>query len=173
MADRSDARGVLVIGNFGTGKTSVIEELAELLESRDIRYAAIDLDWLGWFDPGDGTDDHGVSPVLLRNVDAVVGNYYEIGIRRFALARAMQTPRELADLQRTLAMPLTTVRLTLPIQEIERRLATATTSGRATDLAVAREWAANGVGAEIGDLEVANDRPIGEVALEIFRTLAW
>ncbi len=172
MADRPDARGVLITGTFGTGKTSVIEELAELLEARGVRYAAIDLDWLSWFDPGDASD-HGVSPMLLRNVDAVVGNYYESGVRRFALAGAVKTPNELGDLQGALAMPLTTVRLNLPIEEIERRLANAVTSGRANDLAVAREWTAGGVGAEVGDLEVTNDRPIGEVALEILTTLAW
>jgi adenylate kinase len=41
--------GVLVTGVYGTGKTSVCEELAELLESAGAAYGAIDLDWLTWF----------------------------------------------------------------------------------------------------------------------------
>ena len=56
MADRSDAEAVLVTGAFGTGKTSTIEEIADILEARGVRYGAIDLDWLSWFDPGSGGD---------------------------------------------------------------------------------------------------------------------
>ena len=86
MADRSDAEAVLVTGAFGTGKTSAIEEIADILEARGVRYGAIDLDWLSWFDPGSGGDHWAGTPVMLKNVDAVVGNYYDTGVRRFALA---------------------------------------------------------------------------------------
>ena len=40
--------GVLATGVYGTGKTSVCEQLAELLQSAGVAYGAIDLDWLGW-----------------------------------------------------------------------------------------------------------------------------
>lgn len=40
---------VLITGVYGTGRTSVCEELAERLESAGVAYGAIDLDWLGWF----------------------------------------------------------------------------------------------------------------------------
>jgi adenylylsulfate kinase-like enzyme len=70
VADRSDAQAVVITGAYGTGKTSLVEEIADILEDRGDRYGALDLDWLGWFDLGFG--DHGAGrPVMLKNVDAV------------------------------------------------------------------------------------------------------
>jgi adenylylsulfate kinase-like enzyme len=42
-----DVRALLLTGIFGTGKSSVAEEIAELLEASEQPFAAIDLDWLG------------------------------------------------------------------------------------------------------------------------------
>jgi hypothetical protein len=72
VTDRSDARAVVVTGAYGTGKSSLVEEIADILEHRRVRYGALDLDWLGWFDPGFGDGDHDAGfPVKLKNVDAV------------------------------------------------------------------------------------------------------
>jgi hypothetical protein len=172
VADRSDADAVLVVGIYGTGKTSVVEEIADILEDRGVRYAAIDLDWLGWFDPGFGDHSAG-APVMLKNVDAVVGNYYETGIRRFALAGAMESSADLDDLRGVLGMPMTVVRLTLPLDEIERRLSTSLTAGRHDDLQVARKWIAEGRGEGIGDIVIENDRPIREEAQQVVSALGW
>jgi len=49
------AEGVLLTGVYGSGKSSVAEEIAYLLEQRDERYALLDLDYLSW--AGIGTDD--------------------------------------------------------------------------------------------------------------------
>lgn len=172
MADRSDARALLLTGAYGTGKTSLVEEIADILEERDQRYGVLDLDWLGWFDPGFGEHDAG-RPVMLMNLDAVVGNYYDTGVRRFAIAGSIASPGELRDLQEALAMPVRAVRLTLPFDEIERRLSASVTAGRHDDVLVAREWLAEGRGEDVGDLVIENDRPVREVALEILSALDW
>lgn len=39
---------LVVTGAYGSGKSSVIEEIAVTLEGTDAPFAAIDLDWLGW-----------------------------------------------------------------------------------------------------------------------------
>jgi Ni2+-binding GTPase involved in maturation of urease and hydrogenase len=44
---------VLVSGVYGVGKTSLVEEMAYVLERRAQSYAAIDIDWLGWFSAED------------------------------------------------------------------------------------------------------------------------
>ncbi len=172
MTDRSDAQAVLFTGVYGTGKTSMVEEIADIMEERGVRYGAIDLDWLAWFDPGFGDHDAG-QPVMMQNVDAVVGNYHAAGIRRFVLAGAMSSVDQLDDLRAALSMPLTVVRLTVPIDEIERRLGASVTASRHDDLRVAKEWIATGRGEALGDLVLENDRPIREVALTVVSALGW
>ena len=173
MTDRSDARAALMTGVYGTGKTSVVEEIAVVLEERAVRFGVIDLDWLGWFDAGVPGDHDAGWLVKLKNVDAVVGNYYDTGVRRFALAGSIGTADQLDEMRHALAMPMMVVRLTLPIEEIEHRLSYSVTAGRDDDLAVARRWVAEGWGEGIGDLVIENDRPIRGVALEVLAALDW
>lgn len=42
----NDAAGAVVTGVFGVGKSSVIEEMVELLDQGGVPYRAIDVDWL-------------------------------------------------------------------------------------------------------------------------------
>ncbi|MEA2550945.1 MAG: hypothetical protein QOE25_714 [Actinomycetota bacterium] len=174
MADRTDAEAVLITGAYGTGKSSMVEEIATILEERGVRFGALDLDWLGWFDPGFGYGDHAAGwPVKLKNIDAIVGNYYDTGVRRFALAGSMESTDQLVDLGDSLGMSFTTVRLTVPIEEIERRLSIAVTTGRQDDRLVAKAQLAEGRGMGIEDLAVENDREIRPTALEILSALGW
>jgi hypothetical protein len=164
--------GVLVTGVYGTGKTSVCEELAELLESAGVAYGAIDLDWLTWFGIA-GLDSAAVRRVELANIATVVNNYVEAGVKRFVLAGAVRSNVELAAMRAVVPFPLKAVRLTLSIEDIERRLAVAVTVGRERDARNAARWLAEGIGADVGDLVIANDRPIGQVAEEILDWLRW
>ncbi|MEA2581551.1 MAG: hypothetical protein QOE83_2443 [Actinomycetota bacterium] len=177
MDGDAEPRALLVTGAMGVGKTSVIEELAELLEDRGLSYAAIDLDWIGWFAAPSRTDDEGpghlVTPVLLRNLDALVRNYLDAGVGSFLLARSIRERDEVDAVRGVMAMPLTVARLTLPFPEIERRLGSAVTSGRADDLAEAARWLAGSHGEGFEDFVVANDRPIREVATDILERLGW
>ena len=45
-----DAAGVVITGVYGVGKSSIVEEMAEMLEREAVSYGAIDVDWLWWFD---------------------------------------------------------------------------------------------------------------------------
>jgi hypothetical protein len=166
------AHAVLLIGPYGSGKSSVVEELASLLEERHLPYAALDLDWLEWFDAG-WDDDGAEREVMLRNLDAVVRNYRSIGIERFAMALTVESPEELASIRDTLAMPVLVVRLTAPIEVIEERLRGGTTSGRQVDLKWARTQVREGRGAGLEDVEIRSDRPIRDVALEVMDRLGW
>jgi len=164
-----EPRALLVTGAYGTGKTSLVEEIADIFEHGGVRFGAIDLDWLGWFDHG--SPDHAAGrSVLLRNLAAVVGNYRDAGMVRFAVAGTVTSRDDLDAIVATLAMPTWTVRLTAPIEEIERRLGTAVTAGRADDLEVARRQVASAAGEDVGDLVLASDRPVRELATEV---LAW
>ena len=169
MDDRLDAYALLVCGAYGTGKTSLVEEMADLLEGRGVRYAAIDLDWLGWFDTGQPDHDAGW-PVLLRNLDAVVANYHGEGVRRFLIAGTIGGPRR------------------SPTNSARRSGCRSRRCGsrcRSTRSGVARVGGHHGPRArprgrtgagrtgredDVGDLVVENDRPITETASSV---LAW
>ena len=55
--DQRGAEGVLLTGVYGSGKTSVAEEIAYLLEQRGETYALLDLDFLSWAGEGAGVED--------------------------------------------------------------------------------------------------------------------
>ena len=90
-------RAVLVTGVYGVGKSTVVAQMADLLEARGLTYAAHRPRLAGWAD--DGTqrrprDDR----MLLANLDAVVRNYRE---RRDRPLR----PRRLAGRRRRARAP--------------------------------------------------------------------
>jgi hypothetical protein len=163
---------VLITGVYGSGKSSVAEEIAAALEDHDVPYALLDLDFLAWFDTGGegGPTEHSM---MLTNLAALVGNYLAVGVRYFVLAKALRDGAELEDLRAGLPMPLKVVRLTVPLAQIEERLSRDPTTGRRDDLREAAVWVAASFGVGIEDLTVPNDRPIREVALEVLGWLGW
>jgi hypothetical protein len=100
---------VLLAGLFGTGKSSVAVEMADVLEKRGVPYALIDLDYLCWGEPG--SDEPGAEHrMMLRNLAPVVANYLDAGVTRFVLARGMRDRSQVESLRETLGMPLTVER---------------------------------------------------------------
>jgi hypothetical protein len=165
-------QAVLITGVFGSGKSSVAVEMADVLEKRDVPYAILDLDFLAWFHTRneDETAEH---RMRLTNLAPVLANYLAVGVRFFVLACALRDQAELDSLRAALPMPLRVVRLTVPLPEIERRLRSDVTSGREDDLREAAVWLAASEGEGIEDLAISNERPIRQVALEILAWLGW
>jgi hypothetical protein len=164
--------GVLISGAFGTGKSSTAEEMATILEARGLAYAAIDLDWLAWFDTGRDEKEEG-ERVMLDNLVAVVQNYFRVGVRYFVLAGWFENHGELDALRAVLPFPLTVVELRASWPTIERRLRSSPTSGRLDDLRRARNQIEVVEGAPRVDATIDGDRPVGEVASDILRLLRW
>lgn len=164
--------GVLITGVYGTGKTSVCEELAERLEAAGVAYGAIDLDWLGWFDAPE-LDAATAQRIYLDNLSAVATNYADAGVQRLVLAGAVRSDAILDAMRAAIPFPLRVVRLTVPLDEIERRLAGAITVSRTRDVRNASRWLEEGLGADVGDRVIASDRPIGLVADQILHWLQW
>jgi KaiC/GvpD/RAD55 family RecA-like ATPase len=161
---------VLITGVFGTGKTSVAVEIADMCEKQGLPYAVLDLDWLMWFNLG---GEAAGFAMMLRNLTAVVDNYREAGARFFILARAIRDADELERVRSAMAMPVRVVRLEVALPEIERRLLSDVTTSRLDDLREAGEWLEAGEGVGIEDLLVTNDRPIHDVAEQIVEWLGW
>jgi hypothetical protein len=162
------AEGVLITGVYGSGKSSVAAEITYLLEQRDQPYALLDLDYLGWV--GDHAMGH---RMMLRNLAAVAPNYRDAGIEVFVVAYFLRDLNALHSVREALGVPLRVVRLSVPLLDIERRLASDVTSGRRDDLRDAASSIAAGEGAGVEDVVVRNDRPVGTVAREVMSWLGW
>ena len=166
------AEGVLITGVYGSGKSSVAAEIAYLLEQRRQPYALLDLDFLGWGVNYSGDDMAGFR-LMLRNLAAVVSNYREAGISVFLLAYFVSRPDELRSIREAVGVPLRVVRLSVPLPDIERRLAADVTTERQVELREAAEQIAAGEGVGIEDMVLANDRPVAIVAQQIMTWLDW
>ena len=164
--------GVLITGVYGSGKSSVAAEIAYLLEQRRQPYALLDLDFLGWGVNYSGDDMAGFR-LMLRNLAAVVSNYREAGISVFLLAYFVSRPDELRSIREAAGVPLRVVRLSVPLPDIERRLAADVTTERQVELREAAKQIAAGEGVGIEDMVLANDRPVAIVAQQIMTWLDW
>ena len=166
------AEGVLLTGVYGSGKSSVAQEIAYLLEQRGEPFALLDLDFLSW--AGTGAEDRAAEfGMMLRNLSAVAANYRQAGIRLFVLAYFLRSADEVRSVREVMGLPLRVVRLEVGLPDIERRLAGDVTSGRREDLreAASALEAEEGVGIE--DVVIGNDRPIGAVAHDVVSFLGW
>jgi len=161
-------QGVLITGVFGSGKSALAAEIGYLLEQRGRLYALLDLDYLGWV----GDHDTGRA-MMLRNLALVAPNYRELGVGTFVVAYFVRDLDTLDAIRAALGVPLRVVRLSVPIAEIERRLASDVTSGRRDDLRDAAEsiTAAEGVGIE--EMVVENDETVQAIAHAVMTWLGW
>jgi adenylylsulfate kinase len=166
------AGGVLITGVYGSGKSSVAAEISCLLEQGRQPHALLDLDYLGW--GGNNFDDHAAGfGLMLRNLAAVASNYRDAGISVFIVAYFIRDHDALRAVREATAVPLRVVRLSVPLPEIEQRLAADVTSGRQDDLREAASSIAAGEGVGVEDVTVVNDRPVGLVACEVMTWLGW
>ena len=118
----------------------------------------------------DGSDGFGL---MLRNLATVVPNYREAGISVFVLACFVPDHDALRGIREAIAVPLRVVRLSLPLSDIERRLAADVTTERREELREAARQLAAGEGAGIEDVVLANDRPVAIVARQVMSWLGW
>jgi tRNA uridine 5-carbamoylmethylation protein Kti12 len=164
---------VLITGVFGSGKTSVAVEIADVLGDHGCRYAVLDLDWLTWFNLGSDDDRVDEHRMMLTNLGVVVGNYITAGVERYVLARSIRDRWELDSLSASLPMPVRVVRLDLALDEIERRLRSDVTTCRQDDLLEAAQWIAASSGVGLEDLTITNDGPVRQVASKVVEWLGW
>jgi hypothetical protein len=68
----------LLTGVYGAWKSTLVAEIAAVIEERGEPYAAIDLDWLGWFHVG-WDDDARAFALVAENLRQVSANYVAAG----------------------------------------------------------------------------------------------
>jgi hypothetical protein len=169
-----EPEAIVISGVYGVGKTTTTAQIADLLEARGMRYAALDLDWLSWAWAPDGGHEPAVDRLMLEHLDLVVRNLRRRGNDRFVAAGAVMTTAEWDAIGATLAMPTRLVRLVAPAELIRPRLANEPTTGRADDARQMEAWrSAPGPDVPVPDLEIANTGTILETAHAILAWSGW
>jgi hypothetical protein len=171
VSDADAPRGLVLCGLYGTGKSSVAEEIAVRFEHDGTPFAAIDLDWLSWFGVDD-VDPHTDPTVFLANLSAMIANYLDVGVRRFVMAGSLADQDDADVMLAALPFPTAIVELRAPWDVIERRLRSSPMSGRLEDLEAARGDHERG-GGPTPDAVVDADRPLPEIADEVLRVIGW
>lgn len=118
-----DARALFVNGTVGSGKTTTIEHIGELLAEGEVAHALIDLDWLrnAWPAP---LDDAFNNELELANLAAVAKNSRAAGFETLVLAGVIEDPAVTARYVEALGCPLTVVRLDVDLDWVRDRLVT-------------------------------------------------
>jgi hypothetical protein len=150
----------------------VIEELAGILEASGVAFAMLDLDYLWWFAVND-LDGAGHKDLLWANLSALVANYSYAGVDHFLLAWAVEDKEDLDALGRTMAMPMSVVTLSVPLEVIRHRLSTSPTTDRQKDLQNSEQWFVENTGEDLNGFVVDNDRNLRVVANEILDLIGW
>lgn len=113
-------KAIIITGSVGSGKTTTMGALTELLEDRNISCAGIDMDYLRWFHPHAPGDRFGTS-VGLKHLSLLAESYCELGIPLLILADVIED----SVAAHQLALPdydVTVVRLHVPVEEMHARL---------------------------------------------------
>jgi hypothetical protein len=154
----SAADAILLTGTVGAGKTTVLTEIGEMLDAAEAPYALVDLDWLAWIRPAEGSGAT-VTGVLCENLRHVATTFRSAGIRRIAVARAIRDPGEVEAIRVALGVDrLTVVRLTAALPTIELRLRARDRGAQLTEhLLEAQAFSAAAEAAGIGDVVLRTD----------------
>ena len=170
----ADARAVLLTGVYGVGKSTTAIELVDRLGASGAAAAAIDLDWLDWFEAPIDWDEHDDPRIGLANLAAMRATYLAAGVRLFILAGTVRTDAHLAGLREALRMPLAVIRLDVPLAVIETRLRGDANTSRAEDLDVATADLAAGAESMMpADRVVDANRPLAAVTDDVLQWLGW
>lgn len=158
---------------MGAGKSTVLAEASDLLASRRISHAAIDLDALGLSYLPSPADN---GQVMYRNLQSVRENYVSHGVQRFLLARAIEDCAELELCRRVVSATSTVVcRLTASLETMQKRIKLRET-GLSQQQYVDRVAILNDILdlARLEDFTVTNEnRSVTEAATEMLVKAKW
>lgn len=165
---------IIITGPVGSGKTSVMAALTELLETHGQPSAGVDMDHLRWFFPKQPGDPFG-GEVGRQNLAFLAANYRSLGIPILAIADVIENEEgRQAMIEALPDFTVQVVRLRVPMDLIEKRLRQREQNQHINwylDRAPELEKIMND--ANIGDVVIeVGERPASEVAVEIARRYA-
>ena len=168
---RPVARAILITGPVGVGKTTTLHELEAVLDGARVPNAIIDLDWLAWATPAQGS----VHDLMLRNLADVWRNVRAAGIEHVALARMLHDAEEVADVRAALADCDTfAVELVLDAGELRERIHRRDTGVElAEHLAYLDAWAAVERDLRVDAVIAVDGRDPAQVARDVLGAAGW
>ena len=83
---------LIISGSMGSGKTTVLSEVSDLLEEANVAHAAIDLDWLSAMHP---SREHHGERLMFANLAAIWPVYAAAGAERLVVARVVEDRSDL------------------------------------------------------------------------------
>jgi chloramphenicol 3-O-phosphotransferase len=170
-AGRGRARGLLLTGGGGAGKTKLAQTIGGLLTRRGLPTAVIDIDWLAQFGPS--SDRRVYDGLRRRNLAAVWANYRACGAQHVIVSAWLESREECAAYVDSLAgCDAQVVRIVTPLDLVERRT-TGTDRGPQWNLDFALESHERAAELEVEDFTVSNDRSPTATAEEILDRAGW
>lgn len=164
-------------GSVGSGKTSTAADAAEVLESREIPHALLDIDDLSAFWPAPPGDPFRFR-LMLANLAAVWCNFRDAGAGRLLLSGVVESRAELTAYREALGgAELTVCRLVAPVETLRERI-----RSRGRDSGPSLDWHLHRAGeltaiqnaARVEDFAVDNGSlPRRQVAEEILTKAGW
>jgi ribose 1,5-bisphosphokinase PhnN len=163
---------IVISGSMGAGKTAVMGEASDVLLSRSINHAAIDLDIVATpLLPERLSHD-----VYLKNIAALFNNCRSAGIDRSVVAAAIEHRTQLEEFRTaSQATAIIVCRLTAAHETMAARLRTREPGARQEEF-VERSRTLDAIVAAAGveDFSIVNDgRDITAVATELLQRARW
>ena len=165
---------LVISGSMGSGKTTVLSELSDLLEEASVAHAAVDLDMLSLMHPRRGEQGE---RLMYDNLAAMWPNFAALGAERLVVACALEDRADLRYYREAVpgAEPIVCL-LVAPVETMQQRV-------RSRDIGMLQErLLANSLRlaetlpkarAEDFTVENGDSRSITEVAREILSRSGW
>ncbi len=156
MINHENASILLVTGPVGVGKSSVADEVFEILRRTSASVALINFDELTYASPRSKDDPYGTK-LGLKNLSAIWPNYIEAGIDNFIIPYVVETKRDIDRFGASISgADVWVVRLAASIGVLRERL-------RNRPMGGSLEWHLNRA-AELNDLYAASG--IGDLVID-------
>ena len=166
------ARIIVISGSMGSGKTTLLGEASDILASRGIAHAMIDLDAMAAVLLPDAIS----TELTYRNLASVWANYADAGVSRLLLAEAIEDRAALDRIRQAIpGADIVVCRLTASIETMQERVRLRE-PGMLREHFVARARALDILldHARVEDFTVSNQaRPVADVARELLARARW
>jgi chloramphenicol 3-O-phosphotransferase len=170
------SRALLLNGTCGAGKSTVGAAVAELLADAGVAVGFVDLDALGvaWPRPP-GDPFH--KALAARNLAGVAADLVDVGVRSLVLSGVVVDEADLARYEEALGLPITVVRLVVPLGVLDDRLrhrhGDADPGGLDWHRSRAPELDAQLDRSPVPMAAVANTAPVATVARAVLAACGW